>query len=360
VQAAITPTTGTQKVGYGLEQAGEYMLPSTAAESALGRVVLSGLGTGAISKFQGHDFTTGALLGAAGQGAMEGVAALAPKVAETALSVRPLQRAYGKTPGQAALAETTGIAPTAIAASADRQIQNLTMQLENAARAAPGTGSVQPAIDVVDNAINTAIQRNNYAAQAPLQQLRDQLTQHVVTGQPLPVTRNAEDLLNAKRGIGDLINSWNPETRTAYTGVRKQIYNALDNEFDQLVPESQSLNQRISSLIPVRDRARAAALAPDIAQRVAGRFGARTGALVGAAVGGGTGYRAGGIPGAVIGGLTGLVAPEVLASPGFQMSLARAMANPVARALVQRGGIGALMQLLPNVSPTATTTATSQ
>ena len=196
----------------------------------------------------------------------------------------------------------------------------------------------------MDSAINSAVKRNNYAAMRPLQQLRQQLTEHVLTGDPLPVTTTAENILERKRGIGELINSWNPEVKTAYTGIKKQIYNALDSELDRLVPESQSLNQRISSLIPVREAAKRQTLAPDIVQRSLNRFATPTGALVGGLLGTGAGYEKHGLPGALVGGTVGLIAPEVLVSPGFRMFMARAMANPALRETISRGGVGALMQ----------------
>ena len=165
-------------------------------------------------------------------------------------------------------------------------------------------------------------------------------------GRPLPINRSAEDILNAKRGIGDLINSWNPEAKAAYAGIKKRIYSALDGQLDSLVPESADLNQRISSLIPVRDRARGEALAPGIMQQGWQRFMRPTGALIGGIEGARAGYQAYGVPGAVLGGSVGVFAPAALASPGFRMAIARTMATPEGREALMRGGIGAVMQLV--------------
>jgi hypothetical protein len=99
----------------------------------------------------------------------------------------------------------------------------------------------------------------------------------------------------------------------------------LDKELDRTVPGALGLNQRISSLIPVAQRAESVSRNAPTLQRAAQRFGAHTGALTLGAAGAYEGKREGGIPGAIAGGLTGVLAPELIASPEGQIALARTL-----------------------------------
>jgi hypothetical protein len=149
-------------------------------------------------------------------------------------------------------------------------------------------------------------------------------------------------LLNLKRGVGELVSSWAPSEQKGFQPVVKRVYGALDAELDNAVPGTQEINQKLSSLIPARTRANIASNAAPITQRIAGRMARPTGALAGAGIGSALGYREGGREGALAGGIAGLVAPEILASPTVQMTGARAAQGAAPYALPFLRGLSLL------------------
>src|SRR5207302_3936233 len=107
-----------------------------------------------------------------------------------------------------------------------------------------------------------------------------------------------------------------------------------DKELDRAVPESEKLNQRISSLIPVAKRGESVDRGASLTQRMADRLKAHTGAL--------TSSVAGGLAFGPLGAVGGLAVPELLASPTAQMAGAKALRSPVPKLL----GRAAASQLL--------------
>jgi hypothetical protein len=337
-QKLSTPTNTTQKVARGAEQVGEFLLPTGAEEKAatllpkaplIPKLVAGALETGVRNKLQGGDFVTGAAAGASGTLLGAGLQAVAPKIAETALGVTPKLRRPGRAIGQAVLDETTGLSPSKIAASTQDVLTGLNQQLETAAANSPHVASTQPALQVILNEAQKAAEKNSGQTLEKLNQVWDQLTKEYGTSNPIPSDLPASRILQLKRGVDDLVKNWQPAERQGFDPILKQVRGALDAELDRTVPEAAELNQRMSSLIPAKQRAVIESSKAPFVQRVLGRTKAHTGALVGAAVGGSAGYREGGTPGALVGGVAGLVTPEIIAEPSVEMALAR---------LAQKGG----------------------
>lgn len=327
------PKNEAQSIGRTGEQVAEWLIPSGAEEKTallagemlpkMGKVIplaarlgTQGVESGLRNASQGGDFSTGAAAGAGGELLNQGLQKAAPIMAETALGVPFRMRGHGKTIGDAALGELSSVTPAGLLRESQQKIGSLTGQLERGAAASPVPASTAPAIQIVDDAIKTYEKRNSPAVKT-LQNLKDQLTTRASTGQPIPVQLPASDILDLKRGVGDLVNSWAPGEKKAVQSITQKVYGALDKELDKAVPESQGLNQRISSLIPVKTRASILANGAPMTQRLASRIARPTGALLGA----GVGYHEYGIPGAAI----GLALPEMLSSPTGQMLAARAM-----------------------------------
>jgi hypothetical protein len=341
-------TNGTaQAIGKGIGNAAQFLIPGGAEEklgamaaeklpsiAPLARIGAQALGAGSVNKAQGGSFAAGAAAGAVGGAIGEGFKKVAPLLAETALGVRATDRAYGRTPGQAIMEETTGIRPGTIAQQATDKVDGLSSVLEQAAANSPYKASLLPARQAADSAFNTALLRNNPNTLRKIGQLQDQLNNwSSVPGAgnaaSIPQDVAPSTLLQLKRGVGDLHGSWNPvETPKFVGGAIGNVYHGLDSELDRTIPESAGLNQRISSLLPVAQRAGATDLNAGVTQRVVNRLARPTGALAGAGIGGGFGYKEGGVPGAVAGAGFGLVAPEVLANPTTLMAGARALNSP--------------------------------
>ena len=337
VKQMATPEGIAQKIGYGGEQVGEFLAPgglekkgaaklaelvpwAGRAAKPLAKVLTSGISAGAVNSAQGGSPITGAAMGAGGQIIGQGLKAAAPVMAETALGLPKAARAFGKTPGTALLDETRGIRPSTIAGSAQERLGELNPQLESAASSSRIPASLLPARGIVSDAASKAANQNAEGLFNQLGKQGDFLDYGGPSGEVTP-----QKLLDLKRGFNEEHLRWNPEMHDRALSTGRQAYNALDQELDRTVPESAGLNQRISSLIPVAQRAESISRGAPTLQRAAQRFGAHTGALTLGGIGGYQGYREGGVPGAIAGGLTGVLAPELIASPEGQMALARTL-----------------------------------
>jgi hypothetical protein len=372
-----TPTNTAQKIGKGVEQAAEFLAPTGLEKGAAslggallgkggvtaGKYLGAALHSGAINKAQGGSFAGGAAAGAVGTGIGEGLQKIAPALAETALGVRAADRAYGRTPGQAILSETKGIRPGTIAGEASDKVSALTNEFEKDAAASTIPVPLQGARGVAKNAYGQAMARNNPSVIKEMENLNQQLSSRpgvtpssgqsgwsgpyqkaplAPTRVPIPPSVSATEAINLKRGIGDLQKSWNPATASDFsTGAIGKVYGELDRGIDAAVPSSKLLNERMSTLIPVADRAGAADLNAGVLQRVIGRAAKPTGALAGAGIGGAAGYKENGWEGAALGAGLGLFAPEFLTNPTTLMAEARAIHSPAAmKAIAAATGLG--------------------
>jgi hypothetical protein len=138
-------------------------------------------------------------------------------------------------------------------------------------------------------------------------------------------TQNPRAILDLKRGISnEHITHWRPEVQSGVQTTARQVYGKLNNELEK-VRGVAPLNESISDLIPVKNRAAASDLNANVLQRSIGRFARPTGALAG----GLTGMVEGGMHGGPLGAIGGLAAgvglPELLASPTAQMIAARSL-----------------------------------
>lgn len=338
-QNATTPKNTLQTIGKGVEQAGEFLIPGGAEEKAaslaarggskilppLARTVASAAGAGLVNKAQGGDFSTGAEGGAIGSGIGQGLVKLAPKLAESALGIQKLDRTYGKAPGVAALEETSGVRPSSVATSARGKLSTLNSSLDKAVKDAPDLSLARP-IQTINNAESVGMARNAKGTVDQLSPIRAHLTKDAFTGAPIPESVPAPQFLNLKRGLSDefIHNSgWNPNAQRGVVDTAKKTYHDMADVMNTGVEGARELNGRIASLIPVAKRAESLDQGAGIAQKAVHRIAAHTGAGLGGAVGGYSGYREGGLPGAVAGAASGLLIPELLASPTTQMGVAR-------------------------------------
>lgn len=199
--------------------------------------------------------------------------------------------------------------------------------------------SLAPARGAVNSAMGSAAQQNAEGAFDQLSGMGKFLNRNFLTGEQIPENVTPRQLLDLRRGFNEEFGQWNPERKDATINTGRQAYSALSAELHNTLPDIAPLDARISSLIPVKNRAQIKALGDDTAARVLSRFARPTGALAGAGMGAGAGYHEGGTPGAIAGGLLGLVAPEIISSPTTQMGVARLMnqGSHVLRPLVGGG-----------------------
>lgn len=352
------PENKAQMVGRTGEQIGEWLLPSGAEEKAavmagkalprLGKVLplVAKLGTGAVesgirNSSQGGDFKTGAEVGAGAGVVSEGARALAPTIAESALGVTNKLRGHDRTIGESVLNEVGGIRPSTIAQQSRSKLGILTKEMEGGVHSATQAGTTvttDAANKVLDDAIAKA-PRNARTYTEKLNSLRDLLDFNQGAG-PQQRVFTPDEALEMKRGIDKEISNWDIDSRKSVEPIKHQLYQAIDNELDRAAPGNEQLNQRISSLIPVKQRASILEKGAPTTQRMAHRLTAHTGALAGAGIGGAIGHERGGTAGSIAGGLIGLAVPELAAAPTTQMAVARAMRMPV----VGRSILGATLQ----------------
>jgi hypothetical protein len=338
---SATQTHGTaQAIGKGIEQAGEFLIPGGAEEKLAARmgggiaarIGARAIGGAAVNKAQGGSLLGGALAGGIGEGIAGTLRSVAPKIAESAMNVGGRDRLYGRTVGEALLEDTSGVRPSTIQQSAKAKIAALTPEVEQVAASAGNSGargSIAPARQVVAATNAGHIANRAVGSAEELQPLQGFLAKDAVTGLPLAEQQTPSGLLALKRGVNsDFITRWKPENQGLAKEAQK-VYGTLAEEFHNAAPGTAELDQRISSLIPVAERAGAASRGASLTQNVLHKFKAPTGALTGAFAGGTAGYEQGhSIPSALIGAGIGAVAPAVIASPELQMTLARSAYAP--------------------------------
>ena len=154
VEQASIPTNTPQRIGHGIEQAGEFLIPGGAEEAGaaklaslvpklgklakpVARVATSAISSGAVNAAQGGSPVEGALMGAGGQGVAQIAKAAAPTITGIAQGLKPED--YAKT-GKAILEETGGIFPGQVRRSARKVLDVLNPELDAVARRA----SVKP------------------------------------------------------------------------------------------------------------------------------------------------------------------------------------------------------------------------
>lgn len=310
------PNRLSSALGYGV--AGALPLVGPAAAQAGEQIgagnVAGGLGAGV-------GLTLPSMLGGvAARVAGRGLEGTAGHLAESALGVRAIDRSYNKTPGSAILRETSGIRPGTVSESARGRVNELVNELESGARGSSRLVDTQPVIDYLDRERGTAQRQNAQGVYADLGPMKEHFETNSMTGQKIPTQLDPREAIDLKRGFSkEYVTSWNPQAvrRSGVNQTARKAYGTLDKAIDAAYPEGADLNQRISSLIPVEQRAAAVDSGASIGQRVMHRVGAHTGA---AALGIAGGYEFG-----PLGAVAGLVVPEMLASPTAQMLAARGL-----------------------------------
>jgi hypothetical protein len=371
--ADIIPTNDAQKAGYGAEQVGEFLIPSGAAEKAgaltagalknapsivskslpfLAKVGTEAAETGTRNLFQGGDFKSGAIAGAAGAAASPVMQKAAAGVADIAM--RPGKRLLKEIPegaqniGKTVLDNSTGVRPRTIAQqlSAKSQAANVAQDalLNNAKQAGTQVNLYGPR-QVAGDALNTALRQNSPEFAGQVSRVSDQLHYQATPAgtfdknaliPPMVDPVRAREL---RQGLDKTVTNWNPEAKSSIAPVQRQVRGALSSELHAAVPGSAELDQQMTNLIPATQAARNVAYDPSITKNLFSRFARPTGALLGGVYGADKGYRDGGVGGAIVGGGLGLALPEMIASPAGQMITARMMASPRTINAIKGGGL---------------------
>lgn len=312
-----------------------------------------------LSKDTVDNAISGGLLGATIGGVVPaisaGVKASAQGLAESALEARAKDRARKAiAPGRAALDYTTGIRPEAIRAQANDVIERGVAEQDRRLNA-PGllvdTGPAQDLVSAEANKHRGSLS-STYAREAS--EMKDALTRpkpgfygasidpnppvrapntledamfESYRDRPQLPTRTARyqfgpDALRMKREFGQEYANWNPSWQPSAWGdqLARRLYGELDQSLDRAAPGTKEINDVMSALATVRNRAAQRVDEAGIVQRAADRYKRPTGG----AVAGLTGYVTKGLPGMA----AAVAAQETLAAPSSRMAVARLLDIP--------------------------------
>jgi hypothetical protein len=257
---------------------------------------------------------------------------MAPAAVEGALRVRATDRAHlgdKLAIGRSVLDDLTANKPDEILQQANAKIAEYGDQLNDIADKSNAYVSMTPAYDALDDIEKTAKAQNSKQELKIVRKVRDQLTKRD-DGSPIPSEPTAREALDLKRGIGKLKNWSSPQEAALAGPIVERVYGAMDGALDKALPGSQGVNQKLSALMRVADRAEDITNLASEEQKGFARFAAHTGVLAAPTTIGGTiGYALGGPAGAAIG--TGVGAStipfvqEAVASPKGQIRIARLM-----------------------------------
>lgn len=339
LHSLVTPTDTSQKIGRGMEQVGEFLAPTGLEEAGaelgakavpyagelLGKTAGAAVHSGLINKAQGGNFGTGVAIGAGG--ALIGSAAqkAAPALMELAQGIET----PGRKTGAAILNETNAITPGLVTRSANKVVNRLTPELNEAADRASIRPLVAPDIPMAPfrETADEAAERMKAEPKKiykTVGQLGKQLRTYA-NGEEVPEEVTPRELLDLKRGVGHAA-SWKPSLARQIAFPRNALYGQMNEAFENAVPEAGPLNRRISALIPATKPG-----ASYLPLRIISPIG-------GASLGGYEGYLRGGpeeaVQGALLGGLAGATV-----RPGMNVA-SRLMWNPA----VPKLAAGALLQ----------------
>lgn len=258
---------------------------------------------------------------------------MAPATVEGALRVRATDRAHladKNAIGRSVLDDLTANKPEDILQQANEKINEYGNQLDNLAEKSKAFVSLTPAFDALDQIEATAKAQNSAQELKIVQKIRTQLTKRAADGSPIPSEPTAREALDLKRGIGKLKNWGSPQEAALAGPIVERVYGAMDGALDKAIPGSQGVNQKLSALMRVADRAEDLTNLASPEQNAFARFGAHTGVMAApVALGGSIGAALGGTPGAAIGSGIGFATlpflQEAVASPGGRIRIARLM-----------------------------------
>lgn len=362
MQQLATPRSPTEFVG---KQTGEA-LPQVAFPGGGGLLGAAAriAGTGALSAMQSEqpswgDFATGAIVGAGGEviAPVMNLIGKAPQrvsegAFESSIGIGPRNRVPNYEPGEIGaigLKELPKDArtPVQIRDASIARLGQLGQDKANMLAAATRqgkTGSTLPLHQILDQAI-AKVPPMSEQRLADLEALRLKLglehPQPAVPGTPpqptglvnaygQPImttgtpgtpavqprtTLNPEELNQVKQQIHDEITKWGPTQQKDINTVEKQLYGAVDRQLDQMAPGHDAVNQKLSGLTRIKERAMMTMGQGGFVQSAMHRGTVHTGAMAGTILG----AERGGAPG----GIATYLAQEYLGRPETKMGLAR-------------------------------------
>jgi len=302
----------------------------------------------------------------------QGARAAGGALAEHGIGVGWKDRLRGKTPGRGLLDETGwAIRPSTIATRADEAMTRLNNELESKAKDSKARTNIGAARQIAEDVAQQQAQGLNQPLAAELGDVAQSLRKappnfygateypagaftpvqggkmnpfsgqrgpFSAAGKPIMPNGAAAELeiaaeqspidsIRMKREFNDRNVAWNQIRSDKATRLGREVYHGLDNAIDQTVPGAHELNQRISSLIPVKDAAIRRGAQQGMVGEIAGTIKRPTGGVASAAAMGG------GNP------VVGLVKKAVLSAPETQIAIGKALNAPYALGNSNLGGL---------------------
>ncbi|QEE30782.1 hypothetical protein FTW19_23950 [Terriglobus albidus] len=257
-----------QRVGKGIEQTAEFLIPAGGEAALAGEVArlipkaapiagiaASALGSGLVNKYQGQSFGEGALWGAGGHIAADAIKKAAPYLATRAMDSRLFADTRDKATkvkdiGEAILKDTTGIDPGKIVDQAKALLTHYQGTLESAAKNSP----LFVDLDTVRNTLKPFFARarrgNQESVLNDLNTIHKQLSSYQGSGASIPNQVSVGDALGFKDGLDGLSRQWG-KRKELQDHALEAVRDALHDSLKTALPEYEALQQRISALHPV-------------------------------------------------------------------------------------------------------------
>ncbi|MGO4212676.1 hypothetical protein AB4Y89_21640 [Terriglobus sp. 2YAB30_2] len=254
-----------QRVGKGIEQTAEFLIPAGGEAALAGEVArlipraapiagiaASALGSGLVNKYQGQSFGEGALWGAGGHIASDAIKKAAPYLAAKAIGSKLFESARDKAAnakdiGEAILKETTGIDPGKVVDQAKALLTHYQGALDSAAKDSPAFIDLDAVRGRLKPFFAQAVPGNQASELNDLNTIREQLSSYHGSGAPIPNKIPASEALGFKDGLDGLSRQWGDGKEVQHHAL-KAVQDELHNRLVAALPGFDAIQQRISAL----------------------------------------------------------------------------------------------------------------
>lgn len=284
----LTPENTTEKVFQAGADIAQFAVPGGAATRAganltkaptVGKMIAEGVTTlgvgsaqeGGVSKEVGDATIISTLFPVAGKAFKAGKTVIGPSAGSKVINslIKPVSRdfSYGKNPGRAVASE--GIVVKSLGELSEKlqeTIQKRSDELNSLVSSYEGRFNVEPAIDVLNNALQKAVKQNNETLVKRIEKTRQAITENLVgrlddggnvtivsTGPRVLNDMSASDVIKLKRDIGEITSfTGNPSDDKLVNSALKAVYGRIKGQLDEAIPGVKNKSEHLADLISAR------------------------------------------------------------------------------------------------------------
>ena len=249
-----SPTGTAQKIGFGTEQIGEFLIPGFGEEelalkfgkaAPLAKAVVGSVKDGILEKTHGGSFTSGALTSGAARGVMGAVQAkAAPWVLSKVFGVsqmRPGEMSAGEAVSKLSMPHLTTGGVMKNARAAYKEVSDSLNQFLKTPGVSSKNVDIMPTIQWLKNSLTSAAVKDEPAVRKIISSYSKWLD-HVGAGGP----QGTKLSLEQAKGIMDSLEksgmiSWGAAKENASQRVSRELYGHLQEEFLKAAPETSGM-----------------------------------------------------------------------------------------------------------------------